>query len=166
MRRTLQIDKRSGALNWDEIISFGGMYISHLRYTDDTTLAAKNVGEMSYISNRLVKISAEYGLHVNRAKTKIMMCLKNNSPPTRSLEIDGIEAVNQFTYLGSIVENWGGCKNEILRRTQLTWSVMSRLNRVSGPSTSLFVKLLKVQITRFLGVRTWFGNLVTKQWCR
>lgn len=41
MRRTLQIDSTSGALNYTGGILVGGVYISDVRYADDITLIKK-----------------------------------------------------------------------------------------------------------------------------
>jgi hypothetical protein len=68
MRKTLQIDKESV----DGGVSIGGVHMSNLKYADDTTLIAANMVRMQEIMKCLEEVSAEYGLRINRAKTKMM----------------------------------------------------------------------------------------------
>lgn len=130
IRKTLQIETDSGITEWDGGVLVGGAQISNIRYADDTTLISKDVESMKFLLRRLESVSAEFSLIINRAKTKMMIVNRpqNNCPEIH--EIEGIEVVNRFTYLGSFVENRGGCEAEICHRAQIARSTMSRLSKV------------------------------------
>ena len=71
---------------------------------------------------------------------------EKNSP--NITQIEGIEVVDRFTYLGSIVENSGGSEAEIRHRVQLTKSAMGRLRRVWADSA--VSKALKIRLVNAL----------------
>ncbi|XP_071653184.1 uncharacterized protein [Temnothorax longispinosus] len=92
-----------------EEFSVGGRRISNLRYADDTTILATTAQEMEAIMERLALISREYGLEINRDKTKIMIIDRqmNNQPNVK--EVAGFEVVEKMVYLDSMITNKGGC---------------------------------------------------------
>lgn len=59
------------ALGWEGGISIGGTKISNLRFADDITFIAANENEMVELIQQIEEISCNYGLEINRAKTKI-----------------------------------------------------------------------------------------------
>lgn len=157
MRRTLQTEDGNA---WDGGVPIGGVRVSNLRYADDTTLVTTNVEDMSLILGRLEEISAEYGLTINKAKTKVMIINRpeDNCPGIR--ELGDIEVVNRFAYLGSIIENNGGCEAEVQHRIQITRSAMGRLKRIwadSAVSKALKIRLVNTLVfSVFLyGSETW-----------
>ena len=72
--------------------------ISHLRYTDDTTLMAESEEELKSLLMKVKVESEKVGLKLNIQKMKIMA-----SGPITSWEIDGetVETVSNFMFLGS-----------------------------------------------------------------
>uniref|UniRef100_A0A2H1VU13 SFRICE_040172 n=1 Tax=Spodoptera frugiperda TaxID=7108 RepID=A0A2H1VU13_SPOFR len=97
-------------------------------YADDTTLFAASEEEMSVLLARLEQVSLELGLHINRAKTKVMIVDRS-----KSLAMSGtlnLDTVNEFVYLGSTITNNGSCEQDIRRRIGMAKSAMSQLNRV------------------------------------
>ncbi|CAG7824457.1 unnamed protein product [Allacma fusca] len=120
--------------------------MSNLCYADDTTLIASSVKYMTSFLKCLEEVSAKYGLLINKAKTKIMI-VTVNQPENNSLEIqeiEGIEVVSQFVYLGSIVDNKGGSEAEIRHRVQITRSAMSSLKKIW--SDTAVSKTLKIRL--------------------
>ena len=83
--------------------------ISHLRYTDDTTLMAESK-ELKSLLTKLKEQGEKVGLKLNIQKTKIMA-----SSPITSWQIDGetVEAVADFVSLGSKITVDGDCSREI-----------------------------------------------------
>ena len=69
--------------------------ISHLRYTDDTTLMAESEEELKSLLMKVKVESEKVGLKLNIQKTKIMA-----SGPITSWEIDGetVETVSDFIF--------------------------------------------------------------------
>ena len=76
-------------------VKLAGIYISNLRYADDTTLMAESEEELKSLLMKVKEESEKVGLKLNIQKTKIMA-----SGPITSWEIDG-ETVSHFIFLGS-----------------------------------------------------------------
>ena len=74
-------------------IETAGRNINNLRYADDTTLMAENVGELKSLLMNVKEGSEKVGLKLNIQKTKIMA-----SGPITSWEIDG-ETVEKLSDL-------------------------------------------------------------------
>ena len=84
--------------------------ISHLRYTDDTTLMAESEEELKSLLMKVKEESEKRGLLLYIQKTKIMA-----SGPIISCQIDGetMETVSDFIFLGSKITADGVCRHEI-----------------------------------------------------
>ena len=96
-------------------IKIAGRNVNNHRYADHTTLMA----ESEELKSLLIKVKEEsqkVGLKLNIQKTKIMA-----SSPITSWRIDGetMEAVTDFTFLGSKVTADGDCSYVITRRLVL-----------------------------------------------
>ena len=90
--------------------------INNLRYADDTTLMAESKEELKSLLVKVKQESEKVGLKLNIQKTKIIA-----SGSITSWQIDGetIEAVTDFTFLGSKITADGDCSHEIKRRLVL-----------------------------------------------
>ena len=88
-------------------IKIAGRNISHLRYTDDTTLMAESEEELKSLLMKVKVESEKVGLKLNIQKMKIMA-----SSPTTSWQIDGetMETVAHFIFGGSKIAADGDCK--------------------------------------------------------
>ncbi|KAJ0175277.1 hypothetical protein K1T71_009418 [Dendrolimus kikuchii] len=62
------------------------------------------------------QVSFDFGLKINRSKTKIMIVdrLNNNSPEVT--KIANCDVIQSYIYLGALISNNGGCTEEIKRR--------------------------------------------------
>ena len=89
---------------------------NNLRYTNDTTLMAESKEELKSLLVKVKQESEKVGLKLNIQKTKIIA-----SGSITSWQIDGetIEAVTDFTFLGSKITADGDCSHEIKRRLVL-----------------------------------------------
>ena len=107
------------------VIKICGRNINNLRYADDTTLMAESEKELKSLLIVVKEESEKVGLKLNIQKTKIMA-----SAPITSWEIDGetVEAVSDFTFLGSKITADGGCSHEIKRCLLLGRKVMTKLD--------------------------------------
>lgn len=93
---------------------------------DDTTLCTKSEPEMSQLIKRIEEASNKYGLTINRNKTKVTV--KDRAGVLFHTNIlNGYQKVNEFIYLGSIVQADGGLSRKIRRRVILGREVVSRL---------------------------------------
>ena len=97
-------------------IKIAGRNINNLRYADDTTLMAESEEEWKSLLMKVKEESEKAGLKLNIQKTEIMA-----SGPIISWQIDGetVEAVSDFTFLGSKITADGDCSHEI--KTLASW---------------------------------------------
>ena len=108
-------------------IKIAGRNINNLRYADDTTLMAESEEELKSLLMKVKEESEKVGLKLNIQKTKIMA-----SGPIISWQIDGetVEAVSDFTFLGSKITADGDRSNEIKRHLLLGRKVMTNVDSV------------------------------------
>lgn len=116
--------------NWTDGIAVGGYKIANLRYADDTTLFASSIQHMEELLQKMEYVSRQFGLKVNRSKTKMMIVdrVNNNSPEVT--DIANCEVVQSYIYLGTLITNKGGCMEEIKRRMAITRNAMERLRNI------------------------------------
>ena len=105
-------------------IKIAGRNISNLRYADDTTLMAESKEELKNLLMKVKEESEKVGLKLNIQKAKIVA-----SGPITSWQIDEetVEAVSDFTFLGSEITADGDCSHEIKRCLFLGRKVMTNL---------------------------------------
>ena len=86
--------------------------INNLRYADHTSLMAESKEELKSLLMKVKEESEKVGLKLNIHKTKIMA-----SGPITSWQVDRetMEAVTDFTFLGSKITTDGDCSHEIKR---------------------------------------------------
>uniref|UniRef100_A0A670KEC7 Reverse transcriptase domain-containing protein n=1 Tax=Podarcis muralis TaxID=64176 RepID=A0A670KEC7_PODMU len=108
-------------------IKIAGRNINNLRYADDTTLMAGSREELKNLLMRVKEESAKYGLKLNIKKTKIMA-----TGPITSWQIEGeeMEAVRDFTFLGSMITADGNSSHKIKRRLLLGRKAMANLDSI------------------------------------
>ena len=84
--------------------------INNLSYADDTTFMAEREEELKSFLTKVKEESEKVGLKLNIQKTNIMA-----SGPITSWEIDveTMEVVTDFIFLGSKITADGGCSHEI-----------------------------------------------------
>ena len=99
--------------------------INNLRYADDTTLMAESEEELKSLLMKVKEKSDKVGLTFNIQKTKIMA-----SGPITSwrIEVETMERVRDFIFLGSKITADGDCSHEIRRRLLLGRKAMTNLD--------------------------------------
>ena len=86
------------------------------------------MAESEELKSLLMKVKEEsekVGLKLNIQKTKIL-----ESSPITSWQIEGVEAVTDFIFLGSKSTADGDCRHEIKRRLLLGRKVMTNLDNI------------------------------------
>ena len=108
-------------------IKISGRNINNLRYADDTTLMGESEEELQSLLMKVKEESEKVGLKLNIQKMKIMA-----SGPITSWEIDveTVETVSDFIFLGSKITADGDCSHEIKRRLLLGRKVMTNLDSI------------------------------------
>lgn len=140
MRRALE--------NWERGVKVGGQIISNLRFADDTTLLAKNEQDIAELIERVERESRYYGLEINRSKTKVMIVDRANLLQL-SGRLQGLEVVQDFIYLGSLISAEGGCERDIRRRIATAKGSLTRLYKIwkdRGVSNRTKIKLIRTLI--------------------
>ena len=108
-------------------IKIGGRNINNFRYADDITVMAESEEELKSLLMKVKEESEKVGLKLNIQKTKIMA-----SGPVTSWEIDveTMETVSGFTFLGSKITADDDCSHEIKRHLLLQRKVMTNLDSI------------------------------------
>ena len=108
-------------------IKTAGRNINNLRYADDTTLMAESEEELKSLLMKVKEGNEKNGLKLNIQKTKIMA-----SGPITSWQIDveTMETVTAFIFLGFKITADGDCSHEIERRLFLGRKVMTILGSI------------------------------------
>ena len=101
--------------------------ISIVRYADDIKLREESKEDLNSLLMKVKKESEKVGLKLNIQKTKIMA-----SGPITSWQIDGetVEAVSDFTFLGSKITAYGDCSHEMKRCLLFGRKVMTNLDSI------------------------------------
>ena len=103
--------------------------LEDLDYADDLVLISSRYEDMKSKSERLYNVAAATGMKINFKKTKTLrMNCKNQE--TLKLEGEEIEDVDNFIYLGAVVDKHGGTERDINRRLSLARNAFVTLRPV------------------------------------
>ena len=69
-------------------------------------------------------------MKVSRSKTKYLCINEGNDDKTVKMEHTKVPRVKKFKYLGSTVQESGGCEREVKKRVQAGWNGWRRVSRV------------------------------------
>jgi len=130
-------------------VKFGGRKISNLRYADDTTLICSSRKELMDLLRRVKRASERKGLLLNTKKTKIMVLDNDNTGSDFLLDGQKIEVVQQFEYLGSLINTKGDSTAEIKRRLAIARKTMMNMSDIwksKGLSKNLKIRFLRATI--------------------
>ncbi len=75
--------------------------------------------DLQEITTLVHDTSSKFGLKINAQKTKVMTIGKLHESINITLDIDKLEQVENFTYLGSVIKEDGKSDTEIKRRIGL-----------------------------------------------
>ena len=108
-------------------IKIAGRNINNLRYADGTTLMAESEQELRNLVMRVKEESAKNSLNLNIKNPKIM-----GTGPITSWQIEGeyMEAVTDFTFLGSLITADGESSHKIKRRLPLGRKATTNLDSI------------------------------------
>ena len=108
-------------------IKIAGRNINNLRYADDTTLMAESEEEQKSLLMKVKEESERVGLKLSIQKTQIMA----SGPITsKQIDVEIMETVRDFTFLGSKITADGDCSHEIKRCLLLGRKVMTNLDSI------------------------------------
>ena len=138
-----------------------GRNINNLRYADNTTLMAESDEELKNLLMKVKEESEKVCLKLNIQKTKIMA-----SGPITSWEIDVeiVETVSDFIFLGSKITEDGDCSHEIKRHLLLGRKVMTNLDSIfKSRDITLPTKVRLVKAMVFPVVIYGYGSWAVKK---
>jgi len=111
----------------DKGIKVGGRTINNLRYADHTTILAEDKEDLKNLLKKIKEESEKAGLMLNLKKTKIMTTGTLNE---FILDGTGIEIINCYTFLGTVITRDGYDHKEINRRLSMGRMAMTKLEKI------------------------------------
>ena len=105
-------------------VEFGGRGITSLGCADDAALVCSGEEELIDLLSRIGQAGEERDILLDTRKTKIMVVDRDDNDTDFAMPGNGIEVVNQFEYLGSIVSDRGGSTAEMGRRLAMARSTV------------------------------------------
>ena len=146
-------DKRNGIqwMMWTQL--------DDLDFADDLALLSHTQQQMQDKTNTIATNSARLGLSIHRGKSKILRVNAADTSPI-NLEGEALEEVEEFTYLGSIVDKQGGTDADVRVRTGKARGAFIQLKNIwSSRDLAITTKIrifnTNVKSVLLYGVETW-----------
>ena len=117
-----------------------GVTINGVCISNDTALIADSEEGLQRLLDLVLDASCDEGLDINCKKTFCMVVSKERQPPTCNLICNGtgIEQVNSFNYLGSMLTSDGRCEKEIRRRIGMAKTSFNQMSPSCNQSPQTF----------------------------
>lgn len=119
--------------NAQEGILLNGQRLNNIRYADDTVVFADSMEDLKQLMDRITASSMNYGLDINRDKTKFMVISKKCVPNRLcqlTLNIGPIERTNKYIYLGTIINDQWDPSQEVKCRIEKSRNVFIKMASV------------------------------------
>ena len=139
--------------------------LDDLDFADDLALLSHTQQQMQDKTNILAKTSASLGLNIHRGKTKLLKVNTGNTPAV-TLNDEALEEVDNFTYLGSIVDKQGGTDADVRTRIGKARAAFIQLKNIwSSTDLTLNTKIrifnTIVKPVLLYGAETWRTTVIT-----
>uniref|UniRef100_A0A8R1EQN7 Reverse transcriptase domain-containing protein n=1 Tax=Caenorhabditis japonica TaxID=281687 RepID=A0A8R1EQN7_CAEJA len=115
-------------------IRINGQNLTHLRFADDIVLVASNPKAASLMIQELVEMCGKVGLRMNTNKTKVMRNkFASQSPVNVTLNnvTTCIEEVNEYVYLGRLLNHNNELEPELHRRRRAAWAAFNNIKNTT-----------------------------------
>ena len=125
--------------------------VTELQYADDNCTIAHNLEDLQISADNFSRAYSGYGLNINATKTKVFLqpWPGHQIPPEAKISIRGLEleTVEQFPYLGSILEANATAEKDVNNRIRAAHAAYGKLHsRVfSNPGLTQKTKLMVYQ---------------------
>ena len=105
---------------------------TELLYADDLAITAESKEELEERLQSWQRALEAKGLKVNCRKTEVLVSCKGVPEQVQVEDSHGseLEQVDKFCYLGSTVEQGGGCREEVTARIKRAWSKWREVSRI------------------------------------
>ena len=123
------------ALSETEGVKINGEKIKTIRYTDDTAVIATSEDELQRMMHKIQAKCDEYGMSLNTEKTKVMKIMANENDTVLAIKVKSVqvEQVEEYKYLGSLIEEDMRCIKEVRTRIGMAktafWNYKELLKR-------------------------------------
>lgn len=140
-------------------VTIGGRKIECIRFADDQVILAESKEEVKEMLSDLNRKCLEYGMKINKKKTKCMII--GGKEESLRMEVEGVEIqqVKEYKYLGSIITEDMRCSKEIKVRMAMAREGFKRKRGLlCGPmNKKLRKRLAKCYIwsVALYGAETW-----------
>uniref|UniRef100_A0A8R1EQC1 Reverse transcriptase domain-containing protein n=1 Tax=Caenorhabditis japonica TaxID=281687 RepID=A0A8R1EQC1_CAEJA len=127
-------------------IRINGQNLTHLRFADDIVLVASNPKAASLMIQELVEMCGKVGLRMNTNKTKFMRNkFASQSPVNVTLNnvTTCIEEVNEYVYLGRLLNHNNELEPELHRRRRAAWAAF---NNIKNTTDALSCPRIRAQL--------------------
>ena len=91
-------------------------------FTDDIVICKETRKEVEQRLKSWKYALERRGMKVSRSKTKYLCINGGNDDETVKMEDTKVPRVKEFKYLGSMVQESGGCEREVKKRVQAGWN--------------------------------------------
>ena len=102
----------------------------NMLYADDVVLLNESKEEAERELEVWRDALEKWGLRVSRSKTEYLCIGPETNGPAIAMGVDEIPEVKEFKYLGSTVQQDGGCNIEVRKRTQSGWNSWRKVTGV------------------------------------
>uniref|UniRef100_A0A8R1EDT1 Reverse transcriptase domain-containing protein n=1 Tax=Caenorhabditis japonica TaxID=281687 RepID=A0A8R1EDT1_CAEJA len=127
-------------------IRINGQNLTHLRFADDIVLVASNPKAASLMIQELVGMCGKVGLRMNTNKTKVMRNKFASQSPvnvTHNNVTTCIEEVNEYVYLGRLLNHNNELEPELHRRRRAAWAAF---NNIKNTTDALSFPRIRAQL--------------------
>jgi hypothetical protein len=142
------------------------LIVNIILYADDIVLLAPNLKSLQYMLNVLCEELNKLGLKINYTKTVCMLFSKKDKIKPNSLitmEGENIKFVNEYNYLGFIVNSDMTCNDDvILKRNKFYSSFNILLRKFHFLDINAFMVLFHAHCLQFYGSELWLEESFKK----
>ena len=99
-------------------------------FADDILICEETKEEVEWRLKCWIYVLERRGMTVSTSKTKYLCINGENNKETVKMEDTKVPRIKEFKYLGSTVQESGGCKTEVKRRVQAGWNGWRKVSGV------------------------------------
>ena len=135
--------------------------LDDLDFTDDIALISSTQQQMQVKTSLLAETSIKLGLRPNESKTKVMKInTKHKQPTCIKIKDTYLEEVEEFTYLGSIMNIEGGTDADVknrINKARVIFNILGKVWSAKNISRGTKMKIFNSNVKSVLlyGAETW-----------
>ena len=120
-----------------------------MMYADDIVICSESKEQVEETLESWRYALERRGMKVNRRKTEYMCVNESQVNGTVRMQVEEMEKVDDFKYLGSTVQSNGECGREVKKKAQAGWNGWRRMSVLSDmrQATRVKWKVYKVAVT-------------------